>query len=938
MNKTIAILILEDNPSDAGLMEYELREAGITFTAKRVMTGDAFVRGIETFHPDLILSDYNLPNYSGIEALTEAKSRCPETPFVLVTGALGEDRAIEVMTQGANDYVLKDRLERLAPAVRRVLAEAEERKARRMAEEELREAYRTLESKIAERTAELQAEIAERTQAEAAIRKSETRFRSLFEVTQDAILIFDQESGSIIEANPAASRLYGYSRDELLRMRHVDISAEPEEMSAAFRDITTTIPLRMQRKKDETVFPVEITRGYFEEENRHLHTALIRDISIRTRVEEALRESEEKYRLVVENAREGIVIAQDGVFQFANQAAADIVGYPKEILLSRPFAEFIHPDDRAKVTGYYDRRFRGWEAPQVYTSRVLKSDGTVRWVEANVVLIPWKGRPAALNILSDITERRAAEEALRESEERLRLASQSARIGTYTYDFTAGRGDWSAELKALYGLRSDQDLVLDADHVPVRLHPEDRSAFLTAMEEAKKPFGNTDGLLELDYRIMHTDGSVRCLHVHGRTEFAGEGEMRRPLRAAGAVVDVTERKAQEIERRTLEERLQRAEKMEALGTLAGGIAHDLNNVLGVLVGYSELVLYDVGATGPVRSHVEEIVKSGERAAAIVQDMLALARRGVQTRNVVNLNTIIMDCQKSPEFLNLLSFHPHIRIETNLEADLLNMMGSPVHLGKTIMNLLSNAAEAMPKGGLLAIGTDNRYMDRPVHGYDDVKEGDYVVLSVSDTGDGIPARDIKRIFEPFYTKKIMGRSGTGLGLAVVWGTVKDHHGYIDIRSEVGRGTTFTLYFPVTRETMAKDQAAVPLSAYTGHDEAILVVDDVAGQRELATEMLSRLKYRVHAVSSGEEAVEYLARGKADLVVLDMIMDPGIDGLETYERILELNPSQKAVIVSGFSETDRVKRAQELGAGAYVRKPYVMETLGLAVRKELDRQRD
>ena len=277
----------------------------------------------------------------------------------------------------------------------------------------------------------------------------------------------------------------------------------------------------------------------------------------------------------------------------------------------------------------------------------------------------------------------------------------------------------------------------------------------------------------------------------------------------------------------------------------------------------------------------------------------------------------------------------MQIKTRLEADLLNISGSSVHLGKTLMNLVANAVEAMPKGGLITIKTRSQYLDKPISGYDEVKEGDYVVLTVSDTGEGIPGADMKRIFEPFYTKKVMGRSGTGLGLAVVWGTVKDHLGYINVESEENKGTTFSLYFPVTREEATPEQVSVSASEYIGNGESILVVDDVKEQRELATMMLTKLNYSVVSVPGGEEAVKYMEEHPSDLIVLDMIMDPGMDGLETYRRILEIHPKQKAIIVSGFAENERVTQAQALGAGTYVKKPYVLEKLGLAVRKELDR---
>lgn len=342
---------------------------------------------------------------------------------------------------------------------------------------------------------------------------------------------------------------------------------------------------------------------------------------------------------------------------------------------------------------------------------------------------------------------------------------------------------------------------------------------------------------------------------------------------------------------------------------------------------------DLPKDSPLRKPILTIQKSGEKAAVIVQDLLTLARRGVSITDVLNLNHIISEQLKSPEFEKLISFYPDVKAKTDLEKDLLNIKGSAAHLSKSVMNILSNAAEAMPGGGTVLISTENLYLDRPIKGYNHVESGEYVTVTFSDTGMGIPEEDAKRIFEPFYTKKVMGRSGTGLGMAVVWGTVKDHKGYIDIQSMVGKGTTFTLYFPVTREEIAKDESLLPIVDYMGKGELILVVDDVEEQREIATGMLRKLGYSVTSVSSGEEAVEYLKTDSADLIVLDMIMDPGINGRETYERIISLYPNQKAIIASGFSETDDVKAAQKLGAGQYIKKPYTLEKIGIAVKDEL-----
>ena len=389
----------------------------------------------------------------------------------------------------------------------------------------------------------------------------------------------------------------------------------------------------------------------------------------------------------------------------------------------------------------------------------------------------------------------------------------------------------------------------------------------------------------------------------------------------------------EEDKKKLETQLQRAQKMEAIGTLAGGVAHDLNNILSGVVSYPELMLMDLPGDSELRDPIETIHKSGLKAAAIVQDLLTLARRGVSISEIVNLNEIISEHLETPEIEKIKKFHPELKVEFEPGADLLNICGSPVHLSKTVMNLITNAAEAMSDGGTIYISTQNIYLDQPVEGYDDIEEGDYVLLSISDSGIGISPADKERIFEPFYTKKIMGRSGTGLGMAVAWGTVKDHKGYIDLQSTEGQGTTVSLYFPVTREPLAADQSAGAPVDNNANGKKILVVDDIEEQRQIATLMLRKLGYEVNAVPGGAEAIEFLQEHTADLIVLDMIMDPGIDGLETFKQILQIHPAQKAIIASGFSETWRVKKAQRLGAGAYVKKPYTLENIEQAVSAEL-----
>ncbi|MFZ7125430.1 MAG: hybrid sensor histidine kinase/response regulator [Desulfobacterales bacterium] len=405
----------------------------------------------------------------------------------------------------------------------------------------------------------------------------------------------------------------------------------------------------------------------------------------------------------------------------------------------------------------------------------------------------------------------------------------------------------------------------------------------------------------------------------------------------GFATDMTEYEKIQGEKLELQEKLNRSQKMESLGLLAGGVAHDLNNVLTGTVSYPEYLLMELPADSPLREPIRIIQESGQKAAAIVEDLLTLARRGVTQTRVVDLNTIVMDFLDSPEFRKMKTDYPAVHVRSELPDTLMHIKGSEVHLKKTVMNLVANAFEAQPDGGGIDVSTSNRYIDEPFKGYDEVREGDYVVLSVQDRGIGIAPQDLNRIFEPFYTKKVMGRSGTGLGMAVVWGTVQDHKGYIHVESKEGTGTIFQLFFPATREKPSRIKAPIPIESYMGSGETVLVVDDVPEQRQIATSLLGRLNYKVITVSSGEEAVELLRNRPVDLVVLDMIMEPGIDGLETYRRILELRPGQRAVIASGYSETGRVKEAQRLGAGVYVKKPYLLENIGTAVRNELTGKR-
>ncbi|HEB70887.1 MAG TPA: response regulator, partial [Desulfobulbus sp.] len=383
-----------------------------------------------------------------------------------------------------------------------------------------------------------------------------------------------------------------------------------------------------------------------------------------------------------------------------------------------------------------------------------------------------------------------------------------------------------------------------------------------------------------------------------------------------------------------QEKLALSQKMEAIGLMAGGVAHDLNNILSGVVSYPDLLLMQLPENSKMKKSLEVIKESGQRAAEVVADLLTVAQGIAGSREVRSLNNLICEYLNSPEGTRMLSMYPDIEIKTDLTEDLFNISCSPVHIKKCLMNLLTNAAEAISGTGTIRIETRNQYVDKPVAENQFMKIGEYAVIRIADTGQGIDGEDISHIFEPFYTKKVMGRSGTGLGLAIVWNTIQDHGGAVTVCSD-DQGTAFKLYFPITRKNLSTRQGSVSLAQLRGQGESILIVDDEEKQRTIASEMLLALGYRVETAASGEEAVGIVGNQSMDLIILDMIMDPGINGRRTFEQILAVHPDQKAIITSGFSENEEVKKALKLGVSRFIRKPYTMEQLGTTVKKTLAR---
>ena len=932
------ILIVDDEWLTRLEIEEMLTDLGYD-VAGQAETGAEAVAMARELNPDLILMDVEMPGeINGIDAARVIKAELG-TPIVFVSG-YGDPEHIEAAKEIAPfGYVMKPFDER------EIHAFVEIALSKRKLELKLEEAHDELERRVESRTAELakaNKQLKEENEAhkrtEEALRESEEKFRLIAENSIDAIWQTDLNN-KVTYISPSSISIGGYTPEEVMRFENA-LELYDDELRTL---IMTEMSKLLQR-------PVEELKGYVipRIEGRALHKdghkiwleiqvkfifegnmivgvqGISRDISERKEAEEALRENEKRLNAILDATTETIVLFdRSGIVHTANQIVCERLETTKEEFIGKRLYDFFPPDVAEKRRKKYNEVFNTGKPVCFEDSRknmafeqraypVLGEQGRVQMVVAFAI---------------DKTDSKLAEEALRESEEKFRLISEQSLLAIgiiqdghiiYANEMYSKLTGYS--LEEIYGWEPyGYARTVYKDDLP-----------LVMKQSRKKQAGDEDVITNYQFRGFTKAKELVWWDLHSRTiTYHG-----RPADLF-TLIDITERVTSEKERVALQAKLQHSQKMEAIGTLAGGVAHDLNNILGGLVSYPELLLLKLPEDSPLRKPILTIQRSGEKAAAVVQDLLTLARRGVVVTEVVNLNDVITEHLKSPEYEKLQSYHPGVHMETHLEKDALNILGSSVHLSQTVMNLVSNAAEAMPEGGTLTVSTENRYIDRPISGYDDVKEGDYVVLTISDTGTGIASDDLDKIFEPFYTKKKMGRSGTGLGMAVVWGTVKDHNGYIHVQSTEGRGTTFTLYFPVTREKLSEDKSHSAIESYSGNGESILIVDDVEQQRQIASGMLEALDYSVVSVSSGEEAVEYLKANKVHLLVLDMIMDPGMDGLDTYKKIIEMHPDQKVLIASGFSETARVKEVLRLGAGTYIRKPFLLEKIGFAVKEELEK---
>ena len=652
-----------------------------------------------------------------------------------------------------------------------------------------------------------------------------------------------------------------------------------------------------------------------ESENRYreAYEQLDDEIKERRHAEENLRKSEDRFREMTEHIREAFWLYdwEKRKVIYISPAYEIIWGRSIEDLYKRDdeWDESVHPDDLEYARSSFEEIIQtGGGEKREY--RIIRPDGSVRWVsDRGFAIKNNRGQVVRIaGIAEDITARKRSEVALREGEERFRELAELMPETVFEVDLE-GHLTFANRNAFNYFGYTPQDLKKGLKSFDMII-PKDRER---AQENVAKILkGDKTGINE--YTALRKDGSTFPVMIHSAPIFK-EGK---PVGLRGFIVDITERKMAEEERRKLEVQFQQAQRFEALGTLAGGIAHDFNNLLMNIQGNTSLMLFEIEDRHPFFEPLKKIEKQVKSGALLTRQMLGYARKGKFNVTPVDLNQIVAE---SAETFG--RTRKEITIEREFDKDLFPVEADQGQIEQVLLNLYVNAADAMPGGGKLILKTKNETHLNIKSNHYDPKPGRYVQLTISDSGIGMDVQTLERIFDPFFTTKDMGR-GTGLGLASVYGIVKSHDGYIDVESEQGQGTTFTIFLPATERGIEdKSEAAARLIKGSG---TLLIVDDEELVLDVGVNMLEKLGYTVLKAHNGTQAVEIFEthKDKIKMVILDIIM-PDMGGGEVYAKIKVINPEVKVLLSSGYSVDGQAIELLERGCDGFMQKPFTMEEL-------------
>ena len=937
MTQPLCVLQLEDRPAEAELALRELRREGLPFTAKRVLTEAEFLAELREPRLDLILADYSLPSYDGLSALVAARRERPEVPFIFVSGTLGEETAIEALQHGATDYVLKQRLARLGPAVRRALGEVAERDRRRRAEEESR--------------------------------RNERNYREIFNATQEAIFVHDALTGQLLDVNQTMLDMFGYTREDLGQLASQTLrDAEPY----SYREVLRRVHLAategpqvfewLSRRKSGETFWTEVTLRATPIGGEGRVLAVVRDISERKQAERHIQHLNQLL-LAIRNVNK--LMAHERDPQRLLTSACEILVQTRGYLMvwigrPEPESNQVLPLARAGQRVEYleritvtcddsptgrgpvgtalrtrqpwvcqdiatDPRFEPWRVPalergfasmaswpMVHGGRLwgaisVYADHPAAFDADEISLLDELARDLAfaLQSIEHEAERRRAEEKIGAQARLLDLAQDAIVVR----DMEDRVCYWNQGAVQLYGWSAAEA----AGRKVTDLFWPDPEVFRKAKEQLLLT-GQWVG------EATHRTKSGQILTTSSRWTLVRDAQGR-PESVLAINTDLTEHKRTEA-------LFLRAQRLESIGQLAGGIAHDLNNILAPMMMIAP-ILRDQITDPDTHAMLTTLESNAQRGADIVRQILLFARGIESTKVPLQTRHLLRDCARMIQE----TFPKNITIQSSFASDLWLVQADATQLHQVVMNLTVNARDAMPHGGTLTLGAENCLLDDLMASQvPHAKAGPYVLWRVSDTGQGIAPDILDRIFDPFFTTKEPGK-GTGLGLSTALGIVRNHDGFIQVASELGRGTEFQVYFPGLRHATALLEPQAPVPSL-GQGELILVVDDEQSVREATLKTLERKGYRGLAACDGVEAVALFGQHRAEIkLVLTDLMMPKLDGLGAIRILKRIEPTLRIIACSGVADQDHSAALHALGVTEFLEKPFSAQRLLAALESVL-----
>jgi PAS domain S-box-containing protein len=873
--KPLKLLMIEDSEADALLLLNGLRRGGFEPEWQRVQTEPALRDALEKKGWDIVLCDYLMPQLDAPHALKTLRNADQEVPVIVVSGTVGEDIAVEVLKLGANDYLLKDNLTRLIPAVERELQDAELRRKRTAAE-------------------------LQRRRAEESLRLSEERYRVLFQGSPTPMWVCDRTTLRFLAVNSAAVNHYGFSEEEFLQMSLLDIRPpeDAEELRKRLGEADNAGPrtrsIQRHRKQDGSIIFVDVITEPIRFGRMMARIVVANDITERKQAEEELT----RIKMAVEHATDAICISDPaGEAIFHNQAFATLLGYTAEQLNAEGGICALF-SRRAQCEAAFRETARGgsWSGNALLRTA---GDGAIElFLRANAVKDATGAVVASIFMGTDLRAQKQAQSKIEEQAALLDRATDAILV----IDLHGAVQYWNRSAERVFGWMAEDAL---GRKVPDFLFKEPHR-FDEALPVVLRKGEWTGDLAKLT-------SAGREVLVEARWTLLRD-ELGDPKSILLIDTDITEKKR-------LEAQYFRAQRMESIGTLAGGIAHDLNNVLGPII--LAIDLLKMSNTNPRdRELLETMETSAARGAEMVKQVLSYARGIEGRRLLLRPETLIREMQK----ITSDTFPKSISVHTDLPDRLPHLAGDPTQLHQVLLNLCVNARDAMPEGGRLRLGAASTHIDEHFAVMQPGAEpGPYVVMEVGDSGVGMSQEVKEKIFEPFFTTKDVGK-GTGLGLSTTQAIVKSHGGFVTVESEIGLGTTFRIYLPAEREEPDDEESDDEDELPHGRGETILLIDDEAAVLAITGRTLLAFGYKVRTARDGAEGIATYAQHPSEIaaVVTDMMM-PVMDGVATIRALKRLDPEVRIIAASGISTKNSAAQVASEGVKCFLPKPYTAELL-------------